>query len=98
MRPGVKHVPIRTCTGCGRKGPRGELVRLAARPGGGLAVDVAGRLPGRGAYVCPDRGCLDLALRRRRLERSLRVNLTEAQRAEIVGQKIFRDDIGTIDP
>jgi predicted RNA-binding protein YlxR (DUF448 family) len=96
MGPGGKHVPVRTCAGCGRRAPRGELIRLAARPGGGLAVDLPGRLPGRGAYLCPDRGCLESALKRRRLERSLRVSLTEGQRTEIAGQRIFRDNIGTM--
>jgi predicted RNA-binding protein YlxR (DUF448 family) len=92
-----KHVPVRTCAGCGRRAPRGELIRLTAGPGGGLAIDVAGRRPGRGAYLCPERRCLESALKRRRLERSLRVHLTDDQRTEIFGQRIFRDNIGTID-
>lgn len=37
-----------------------ELVRVVRSPAGDLAVDVRGKMPGRGAYVCPeeDRGCL----------------------------------------
>jgi hypothetical protein len=38
----------------------------------GIAVDRSRRLPGRGAYLCPDRRCLRQALKRRALPRRLR--------------------------
>ena len=42
--------PVRTCIGCRRVAPADELVRVARRPDGSLAV---GRHePGRGAWLC----------------------------------------------
>ncbi|MGY4721121.1 YlxR family protein [Naumannella huperziae] len=63
--------PTRTCVGCRRRAPQAELCRLAVGAGGAIAI---GRtLPGRGAWLHPDPGCLDLARRRRALPRALRV-------------------------
>ncbi len=56
-------VPTRSCLACRRRGDKSSFVRLVAR-GGTVAVDVASRLPGRGAYLCPRQPCLDAALRR----------------------------------
>jgi uncharacterized protein len=62
----------RTCTGCGRKAPQGELVRFAARDG----RLVAGRTePGRGAYTCRRLSCFERAVHRRAFNRTLRQNL-----------------------
>lgn len=63
--------------------PKPELVRLAAVPAGAgrwsVALDRAGTLPGRGAYLCrdaasghPSEECLRLATRRGGLQRTLR--------------------------
>lgn len=35
-----------------------ELVRVVRSPEGTLSVDLRGKSPGRGAYVCPDPACL----------------------------------------
>ena len=37
---------------------KGTLVRLVRTSTGEVTVDPAGRRGGRGAYVCPDAGCL----------------------------------------
>jgi predicted RNA-binding protein YlxR (DUF448 family) len=55
--------PTRTCVGCRAVRPQHELLRVAATPDG-IRFDHRRRLPGRGAYLCPDPGCLDAATRR----------------------------------
>ncbi|MFN2452432.1 MAG: YlxR family protein [Candidatus Dormibacteria bacterium] len=67
--------PRRTCVGCRKVMPRSELVRLVVGPDGGVVLDPASRLPGRGAYICRARGtpCLSTAARTRSLSRALRV-------------------------
>jgi len=35
-----------------------ELVRVVRSPEGTLSVDLRGKVPGRGAYVCTDPACL----------------------------------------
>ncbi len=49
----------RTCLGCRRQRPRAELIRIVRSPDGAGCFDLEGRLPGRGAWVCPTPACLD---------------------------------------
>lgn len=70
-----KHIPERTCVGCRRKRPQAELLRFAYRPPDTLRFDPRKKLPGRGAYLCPDERCLHLALRRRALNQAYRTAL-----------------------
>jgi uncharacterized protein len=61
--------PIRSCIGCGRKGPQHEFLRFVAKNG----VLVTGRgEPGRGAYTCRRLSCFERAVSRRAFNRSLR--------------------------
>lgn len=59
--------PQRRCLGCSAVRPQGQMLRLARDPAGRMAFDVARRLPGRGAWVCPRPDCLAAALKARRL-------------------------------
>ena len=64
MRP--KKIPMRMCTGCGEMKPKKELVRVVKAPSNGeqegdISLDLTGRKPGRGAYVCRNVECLRLA-------------------------------------
>ncbi len=60
---------MRMCTGCGEMKPKKELIRIVKSPEGVISVDRTGRLPGRGAYLCPDGECLKKARKTNRLER-----------------------------
>ena len=63
--------PLRTCVGCRRKREQRGLLRVALRPTGEVAI---GRdVPGRGAYVCRDRACVEQALKSGRLSNALRL-------------------------
>jgi predicted RNA-binding protein YlxR (DUF448 family) len=46
-------------------------VRVVRRPDGTVSIDGTGREPGRGAYLCRDAACFDLAGRRRALAHAL---------------------------
>jgi predicted RNA-binding protein YlxR (DUF448 family) len=61
--------PVRTCAGCGRKAPQGELVRFAAVGG---ALTPGRTLPGRGVYTCRRLSCFERAATRRAFNRVLR--------------------------
>jgi predicted RNA-binding protein YlxR (DUF448 family) len=61
--------PTRTCAGCGRKAPQGELLRFAAHDGA-LAPSPKG--PGRGVYTCRRLACFERALERRAFNRTLK--------------------------
>lgn len=79
MRP--KHVPERTCIGCGRSRPKRELVRLVRGPDGRVSVDETGKAHGRGAYIGPARECLRRALERGAVERAFKAPLDPSDRA-----------------
>ncbi|MDV6012136.1 YlxR family protein [Haloechinothrix sp. LS1_15] len=61
------------CVGCRGRALVGELLRVVAADGC-LVVDECRRLPGRGAWLHPDPGCLESATRRRAFPRALRVS------------------------
>lgn len=65
-----RKIPMRMCTGCGQMKPKKELVRVVKSPQGEIFLDLTGRGPGRGAYVCRDIECLKKARKARRLERA----------------------------
>lgn len=73
----MKKIPQRTCIGCGMKKDKKELVRIVRTPEGTLQLDLTGRMNGRGAYVCRDTACLDKALKRKALQRSLKEEISE---------------------
>src|SRR5690554_5315890 len=64
--------PRRTCIGCRQVRDKGVLIRLVRGDDGEVKVDVNGRAPGRGAYVCPNERCLGKALAAGRLSHALR--------------------------
>jgi uncharacterized protein len=71
-RPVVRARPQRTCVGCRARAAKAELLRLVV-VGGSVTPDPTSRLPGRGAHLHPDLGCLDLAVRRRAFPRAFRL-------------------------
>lgn len=67
-------LPLRSCVACRMTRPKAELIRVHLAPGGGLGVDLGGG-SGRGAYVCPQRSCLESAVKRGEFSRCLKVGL-----------------------
>ena len=50
--------------------PKRELVRVVKSPEGEVSLDLTGKKPGRGAYVCRSADCLRAARKARRFERA----------------------------
>lgn len=72
-----KRVPLRMCAGCGESKPKKELVRVVRSPEGEISLDLTGKKPGRGAYVCPSAACLAKARKAGRIARALEVSIPE---------------------
>lgn len=70
-----KKIPMRQCLGCREHKPKKELIRVVRSPDGEVALDFKGKLPGRGAYVCPQSDCLARARKSRALERAFETAL-----------------------
>ena len=84
----MKKIPLRKCTGCGEMKPKRELIRVVKAPDvknengevvapGGVSLDLNGKKPGRGAYVCKNPECFATARKARRFERSLSCMIPE---------------------
>lgn len=75
-----KKIPMRMCLGCGEMKPKKELVRVVKAPQKPdeegklppveISIDLVGKKPGRGAYLCHDPECLKKARKARRLEKA----------------------------
>ena len=77
--PRPKHIPVRTCIACRRTDAKRGLFRLVRAADGHVAVDPTGKRAGRGAYLCHDPACWEQALKRRGLERALRVDTLQPE-------------------
>ena len=85
---GKKKIPLRQCTGCGEMTEKRELIRVVKAPekkdengnvvsGGEISLDLTGRKPGRGAYVCKNTDCFEKARKARRFDSSLSCKIPE---------------------
>lgn len=72
-----RKVPIRTCVGCRTAGGKKGLVRVVRTAAGDVVIDPTGKMPGRGAYICPTSECLCQAIKGRRLARALRAEVPD---------------------
>ena len=72
-----KKIPMRQCLGCREMKPKKELIRVVRSPEGEVSLDFKGKLPGRGAYVCPNPACLSKARKAKALERAFSVPLPD---------------------
>ena len=72
-----KKIPMRQCTGCREMKPKRELIRVVRSSDGDINIDAKGKLPGRGAYICPDTQCLKKAIRAKALARALEVEIPQ---------------------
>lgn len=78
-----RHIPLRSCIACRTKTTKRELLRIVAKPNGGIAFDAGRKLAGRGAYLCPNcAGGVD-NIRRGRLEHTLRTSIADNQWQEV---------------
>lgn len=75
-----RHVPQRTCVGCRTVRPKRELMRLVLTPEGKVEVDADGKRPGRGAYLCRQKRCWEMAIERHSLDRALKTRLDDETR------------------
>jgi predicted RNA-binding protein YlxR (DUF448 family) len=74
MKKNIK-IPERTCIGCQSKKPKKEMIRIIRTPDGKIEIDKTGKKSGRGAYLCGNVECLDIALRKNNLNRSLKQDI-----------------------
>lgn len=85
-------IPLRTCIGCQCKRPKKEMIRIIRTPDGEIEIDKTGKKSGRGAYLCDNIECLDAALKKNNLKKSLKQDIPLKTLDEL--KKAFLKNIG----
>jgi len=67
-----RHRAKRMCIGCRAQREAHDLLRFVCTPQGEVILDISGRAPGRGVYVCCDVRCLRKALASSKLALALK--------------------------
>ena len=83
---------MRTCIGCQCKRPKKEMIRIIRTPDGEIEIDKTGKKSGRGAYLCDNIECLDAALKKNNLIKSLKQDIPLKTLDEL--KKAFLKNIG----
>ena len=68
-----KHVAIRTCIATGEKHPKVDMIRLVKAEDGSVAIDIKGKLKGRGANLSMDIAAFELAIKKKAINRALKL-------------------------
>ena len=101
MRP--KKVPLRMCAGCGEMKPKKDLIRVVKAPAKAAAaeenetaipeisIDLTGKKPGRGAYLCRDLECLKKARKSRRFEKAFACKIPDVVYDKMEGELAGED-------
>ncbi|MGD9020139.1 MAG: DUF448 domain-containing protein [Desulfuromonadales bacterium] len=89
MAKGCKQ-PQRTCLGCRQVKDQSELIRFVRSPEGEILVDLKGRLPGRGAYLCNSRDCMMAAVNRQQFNRAFRCECQPADLSTLI-ERVARE-------
>jgi uncharacterized protein len=66
-----RNEPVRTCVACRKEAGKRALARIVRGADGAAALDRTGHAPGRGAYLHPVPECVEIARKRKTLERAL---------------------------
>lgn len=68
----TRKIPQRKCVACQEMMPKKELIRIVRSPQGEIQIDLTGKKPGRGAYLCGKVACFKLAKKSKAFERALK--------------------------
>ena len=91
----VNRVPRRSCVACREVKDKNALIRLVRLSDGSIDVNASNKKTGRGAYLCPTQVCWDMGIRSGKLERSLKVAITQDNREQLIrlGKEFIKDQI-----
>ena len=73
----MKNIPQRTCTVCRTQKNKNELLRIVKNKENIIKVDVNGKEPGRGAYICLSMECFEKAKKGKNREKKLDIKKSD---------------------
>lgn len=57
--------------------PKKDLIRVVKTPEGEVVLDLSGKKSGRGAYICKNSACLKKAIKSKRIQNNLEIEIPE---------------------
>lgn len=72
-----KKVLMRKCLGCNEMKDKRTLIRIVKSKDNKFAIDLTGKLNGRGAYVCNNMACFEKVKKTKGLNRAFKHNVPE---------------------
>jgi len=72
-----KKIPLRQCLGCREHKPKTDLIRVVKSPEGEVTLDMTGKKPGRGAYICNDTNCFKRIIKSNAFSRAFKTRISE---------------------
>lgn len=78
--------PQRTCVVCRQTDAKRTLIRIVRTATQGVQIDLRGKVPGRGAYLCQQVACWEKAIHSAVLQQALKTTLSEVERAQLKHQ------------
>lgn len=72
----TRKIPMRMCLGCQEMKPKKELIRVVRTPEGTVELDPSGKRNGRGAYICPQVDCFKAAVKGKRFQKALELEMS----------------------
>jgi len=64
-----RKIPLRMCLCCREMKPKKELTRVVLNKEGEISIDLIGKAPGRGAYLCREPECIAKLQKTKALDR-----------------------------
>ena len=86
-----RKVPMRTCIACRANKPKRELIRIV-KSGEEIKLDFTGKLNGRGAYICNDKGCVEKLKKQKLLNKAFSMQVSEQVYDEILEEFLGKQD------
>lgn len=74
----TKKVPIRLCLATNQPFPKKEMFRIVRTPEGNVIIDEKGKANGRGAYISKSKEAIDIARKKKVLDKKLEVEVPES--------------------
>lgn len=79
-----KKIPLRRCVATQEQFPKRELIRVVRTPEGNVVIDLVGKVNGRGAYLSRSVNAIEIARKKKILDRHLEVSVGEEIYTELL--------------
>ncbi|MBE7710942.1 MAG: YlxR family protein [Cyanobacteria bacterium SIG31] len=77
----------RKCVACGALKPREDMIKITkVSSTGELVVNPNSKTFGRSAYLCYNQSCVDQALKKKKINRALKINASVDLKGQLDGQ------------